>query len=149
MSSGTKQEGGGSSSPFPNPGLRQGGAEDRPPIRTYRGFWAYYVGKHQRPLTRLLHLVGTTGAVLCVLAAVLSDQAWLLLGAPVVSYGLAWIGHFVVENNAPATFRYPLRSLVADFHMYGLMCAGRMDDEVRRLTAPQATSSLSRGRRRT
>jgi len=44
----------------------------------------------------------------------------LLAVVPVISYGLAWIGHFFVEKNAPATFRYPFRSLVADFYMYGL-----------------------------
>ncbi len=58
-----------------------------------------------------------------------------VLTSPVVAYGLAWIGHVLVEKNTPATFRHPLRSLVADFHMYGLMWAGRMDAEARRLAA--------------
>ncbi len=57
--------------------------------------------------------------------AVLSSKAWLLVGMPVVSHGLAWTGHFFVEKNAPATFRYPLQGFLANFHMYRLMWAGR------------------------
>ncbi len=104
-------------------------------FRSYREFWRFYVGEHRKPLTRRLHFAGTSGALLCVLAAILSGRPWLLLGAPMIAYGLAWTGHVLVEKNTPATFRHPLLSLVADFHMYGLMWAGRMDAEVRRLTA--------------
>ena len=44
---------------------------------------------------------------------------------PAVSHGLAWTGHFFVEKNAPATFRYPLQGLLANVHMYRLMWAAR------------------------
>ena len=101
-------------------------------FKTYEAFWAFYIGEHRRPLTRRLHFAGTSGAILCVAAAVLSGYIWLLALAPVIAYGLAWAGHFWVEKNTPATFRHPLRSLRADFHMYALMLAGRMDDEVQR-----------------
>ncbi len=101
-------------------------------FREYKEFWAYYVGEHRRPLTRRLHFVGTTGAILCVAAAIYFGNVWLLALVPVIAYGLAWAGHFWVEKNAPATFQYPLWSLIADLHMYALMVTGRMDDEVRR-----------------
>jgi hypothetical protein len=56
-----------------------------------------------------------------------------LLPAPFVGYGFAWFGHFFVEKNRPATLRHPVWSLMGDFHMFYLMCLGRMDREVRRM----------------
>jgi hypothetical protein len=103
-------------------------------IRSYREFWPFYVAEHRRPATRRLHFIGTTGALLCVLAAAVTRKPSLLLAALLIAYGIAWIAHFFVERNRPATFRHPFYSLIGDFHMYGLMWAGRMDEEVRRAT---------------
>ena len=105
---------------------------DGRPFQNYAEFWAFYVAEHRLPLTRRLHFAGTTGAILCVVSATFSGYVWLLVFVPVIAYGLAWSAHFWVEKNSPATFRYPLRSLIADFHMYALMLIGRMDDEVQR-----------------
>lgn len=93
----------------------------------FEDFWPYYVGEHRRPVTRLLHFIGTLcGFVL------LARGHWIL--APVVSYAFAWTGHLFVERNAPATFKHPLLSLRGDVVMFGLMLAGRMEAEVERLS---------------
>jgi hypothetical protein len=107
-------------------------------MHSYREFWPFYVSQHLKPGTRLLHFIGTTAVILCVVAAVVWREWWLLLLGPVVAYGPAWIAHLFVERNKPATFTYPLWSLVGDFHMYGLMWAGRMEGEIRRLRAGDA-----------
>lgn len=100
--------------------------------RTFEEFWPYYVGEHRRPVTRALHFVGTHLGLLSVaLAFVISP--WMLAAAPLLGYGLAWIGHFFFEKNRPATFTYPLWSLRGDLRMLRLTWAGKMGDEVARL----------------
>jgi len=109
-----------------------------PRIRSYREFWPYYVREHARTLTRQMHFVGTAGALGLVVAAGILAQPWLLPCALVSGYGFAWAAHLFVERNRPATFTYPLKSLIGDFHMFALMCMGRMDGEVRKHTSPPA-----------
>ena len=103
------------------------------PIRTYGEFWPYYVNAHRRPMTRRLHFIGTSLAILCIAAVIAGSSLWLLLAAPVIAYAFAWAGHFWMEKNTPATFGHPIWSLVSDFRMFGLMCLGRMTQEVKRI----------------
>lgn len=42
-----------------------------------------------------------------------------------VAYGFAWVGHFVYEHNKPATFIYPLFSLLGDFKMWSEIATGQ------------------------
>jgi hypothetical protein len=98
---------------------------------TFGEFWPFYVSEHAKSLTRMLHFIGSTLVLACVAAAVVNGSGWFLLAAPVAGYGLAWIGHFFVEKNRPATFKYPFYSFAADWVMYGKILTGRMGDEVR------------------
>jgi len=99
-------------------------------IKSFEEFWPYYVREHSKKSTRWLHFIGTTLAMTCAGGALLSGRKSLLLLAPIVGYGPAWISHFFVEGNKPATFDYPLWSLKADFIMWTKMAAGTMDQEV-------------------
>jgi len=98
-------------------------------------FWPEYVRAHREASTRALHLVGTLLGWGILLAAIATRRWWWIALALVVPYALAWIGHFFVEHNKPATFEHPLWSWWADQKMVGLMMVGRMGEEVRKAVA--------------
>ena len=104
-------------------------------IRAYREFWPYYLREHSRPGTRNLHFFGTGLALLLLLAFVATGNWWYLPAAVVSGYFFAWIGHFAVERNRPATFRYPFWSLASDRRMFFLWLAGRLEPELKRAGA--------------
>ena len=98
---------------------------------TYAEFWPYYLREHSKPATRYIHCVGTLGGLAC-LAAAIATRKWAIFipSGLVLGYGFAWVSHFLVEKNRPATFKYPLFSLVSDFKMLGLFLTGRLGPEV-------------------
>jgi hypothetical protein len=101
-------------------------------IRTFADFWIFYLGEHAHPLTRALHLVGSTlGLVLLGLSLALRAPLLAVAGLA-AGYAFAWIGHFFVEHNRPATFRYPLWSFAADWKMWAYALTGRLGREVER-----------------
>jgi hypothetical protein len=102
-------------------------------IATYAEFWPYYVGEHRSRACRGLHYLGTSLALSTVIGAIVTGTPWLFLVALVSGYGPAWVGHFFVERNRPATFKYPLWSLFSDFRMFAFALRGKMADEVARL----------------
>jgi len=102
---------------------------------TFAEFWPEYVRAHREASTRALHLVGTLLGWGILLAAIATRRWWWIALALVVPYALAWIGHFFVEHNKPATFEHPLWSWCADQKMVGLMMVGRMGEEVRKAVA--------------
>ncbi|HYK42177.1 MAG TPA: DUF962 domain-containing protein [Thermoanaerobaculia bacterium] len=104
-------------------------------IADFETFWPFYVSQHLRPGTRALHFAGTTLALVLIGTAVATARPVLYGWAMFSGYFFAWIGHFFIEKNRPATFQYPLWSLAADFKMYALMWRGRMEAEVEKLTA--------------
>ena len=70
-------------------------------------------------------MIGSAIVLAVLAAAILTGDPWLLLVMPLVGYGFAWVGHFAFEKNRPATFTYPLWSLMGDWVMFGEVVAGR------------------------
>jgi hypothetical protein len=102
-------------------------------ITSFEEFWPFYLGEHRHPVNRALHYAGTTMAVGTVAAAAITlNPAWLLL-TPVVGYGPAWVGHFFIEKNRPASFKYPVYSFRGDFKMLGLALRGKIAAELEKL----------------
>lgn len=82
------------------------------------------------PRTRTLHYIGTTMVVGIAIVAILTGRWSWLLAIPIAGYGFAWIAHFRVERNRPATFTHPLWSLAADFKMWWLWLTGGHQPEL-------------------
>ena len=101
-------------------------------IARYADFWLHYLRQHAHPWNRALHYLGSLSALACCgLALARTDARWLLL-APVLGYGAAWLGHFAIERNRPATFGHPLWSLCSDMRMTALFLCGRLGSELER-----------------
>lgn len=97
-------------------------------IRSYDQFFDFYLMEHRSARSRRLHYLGTVMASLLLVAFLVTGKPLLLLMALIFGYGPAWIGHFVFERNRPATFRYPLWSLISDYRMLWLWLTGRIGD---------------------
>ena len=98
--------------------------------KSFSEFWPFYLNEHSRPGTRILHLIGTTTGILLALYVVVIGKWWLFPLALVPGYGGAWLGHFLIEKNKPATFQYPLWSFIGDYKMIALMITGRIGREL-------------------
>ena len=94
-------------------------------IPTFAAFWPFYLSQHAVPLCRHLHFVGTVAILSNAVFAVVTMRPLFLLLTPLLGYGPAWIAHFVIEKNRPATFTYPVWSLLGDFKMFGGMLTGK------------------------
>ena len=70
----------------------------------FNNFWPEYVRAHRQPGTRAIHLVGTLAGWVLLLIAIVFQHWWWILGALVLPYALAWVSHFFVEHNRPASF---------------------------------------------
>lgn len=93
----------------------------------YQDFWQFYpfyISEHQNLISRRLHVIGTGLVVCCALAGLLFDMR-LWLAVPFIGYGFAWAGHVFFEKNRPATFKYPLFSLMGDFRLFFEVVTGK------------------------
>ncbi len=93
---------------------------------SFTEFYPYYLTEHSNPTCRTLHFIGSWLVIGVIALAVYRSHYTLLWFIPVVGYGFAWIGHFFYEKNKPATFKYPLYSLIGDWVMFKDILIGKI-----------------------
>jgi len=99
---------------------------------TFAEFWPAYVRMHSKSTTQVVHCVGTILGWMLLGGALALRRWWWIAAALLISYALAWISHFFVEHNKPASFEHPLWSWWADQRMMFLTLIGQMGNEVRK-----------------
>ena len=94
--------------------------------KSFSEFYPFYLSQHSNLICRRLHFVGSF-MVLLIFFYIFYTGSWLLiLLLPLVGYGFAWLGHFFFEKNSPATFKYPVYSLLGDWVMFKDMLIGNI-----------------------
>ncbi len=96
-----------------------------PRFASFAEFYPFYLKEHSRKGTRILHFVASGLAIGFAFLSLWHRSALYVPLGFLVCYGLAWVSHFFVERNRPATFQYPLYSFVADFRLFFDLLTGR------------------------
>lgn len=94
-------------------------------------FWPEYLRDHAHPGNRRLHRVGSVATLGLCAAGLVTRRPLVFALGPVVGYGLAWYGHFVVQGNVPITFARPWLASLGNWRMFAHMVQGTLDDELR------------------
>ncbi len=94
-------------------------------IKSYNEFYQHYLSEHKNKTSRILHFIGTFLVFILLFVAIFQSWDWKWILIPDVGYGFAWVGHAFFEKNKPATFKYPLWSLLSDFRLFLEILFGR------------------------
>jgi hypothetical protein len=92
---------------------------------SFSEFYPEYLSQHANRTSRELHFAGSTMALLCLAALLLTGNPWWLAGAAASGFGLSWLGHVLYEKNRPSSFRHPLYSFAANWLLYWQMLTGQ------------------------
>jgi hypothetical protein len=98
----------------------------RQDFKNFQQFYPFYLTEHSNRTCRRLHFIGT-GLVLATVVYAVVTGIWESLAAlPILGYGFAWIGHAFFEKNRPASFTFPIYSLMGDWVMFKDILTGRI-----------------------
>jgi hypothetical protein len=103
-------------------------------FQSFQTFWPFYLSEHRKAISRMLHYIGTVMSHALLLVLLIKQLWWYLPVVLLVGYGPAWLGHYLIEHNRPATFKYPFWSLLGDYKMLYLAITGRLKAEIEQLT---------------
>ena len=94
--------------------------------KSFSDFYPFYLSEHSDKLNRRLHFTGILLALISLVFVILTQKWVLLILLPIFGYGFAFLGHFFIEKNKPATFKYPLYSLMGDLVMFKDILTGKI-----------------------
>ena len=98
--------------------------------KTFWEFYPYYLTEHSLPVNRSFHFIGTALVIVLLITSLYTLNWKYFVLIPIAGYGFAWVGHFFLEKNRPATFTYPLYSLGSDFVMFWHILTGKIDEKL-------------------
>ena len=84
----------------------------------FKDFYPYYLSEHSHKTTKLLHFIGTSISLYFLFNFFRTFDFVYIILSLLSGYGFAWISHFFIEKNKPATFKYPFYSFVGDHLMF-------------------------------
>ena len=93
-------------------------------LNNFKEFYPFHLQQHTEEATKNLHFLGDAIATGFFVTAVATLNPLWLLGMP-LHYVPSWIGHLKVERNNPATWRYPISSITADFANWYYLLQGK------------------------
>jgi hypothetical protein len=84
----------------------------------FKDFYPYYLSEHSHKTTKLLHFVGTSISLYFLFNFFRTFDFVYIILSLLSGYGFAWVSHFFIEKNKPATFKYPFYSFIGDHLMF-------------------------------
>jgi hypothetical protein len=94
-------------------------------IKTFKEFYGFYLDEHKKLGTRIFHFLGILFVFIVIGFVIYTGKERFLWYIPIFGYGFAWLSHAFIERNKPATFKYPLWSLLSDFKLFFELLTGR------------------------
>ena len=95
-------------------------------FNSFKEFYPFYLSEHKKSLTKIFHMIGSLGVIAIIVYAVSLKDWKLLYFFPLCGYGFAWVSHFFIEKNKPATFKYPIYSFIGDWIMLKDILTGKV-----------------------
>ncbi|RPG43208.1 MAG: DUF962 domain-containing protein [Gammaproteobacteria bacterium TMED112] len=93
--------------------------------KNLKEFYPYYLTEHSGKQTKLFHFIGTALSIFFLVRLFITLNPINLVFALLSGYGFAWVSHFFIEKNKPATFTYPFFSLLSDYIMFWEILRGK------------------------
>jgi hypothetical protein len=100
--------------------------------KTLKEFWPFYLHEHAHASNRALHFIGSSLGLVILAVALISAKYPLILFALLSGYAFAWVGHFFIEHNRPATFKYPIKSFISDWRLWYTVFMDKIPSEFRK-----------------